>query len=342
MTSRRALPFLFLVSLAAGMAALGAACAGTDPSSSGEPCTPDLASVQEIFQRSCAQGGCHGATESAAALDLVSPGVESRLVNVLSATCDGQIRVVPGQPDQSFLFAKVSSATPACGTRMPPSGLPDSEQACIEGWIASLKEGASDAGTDAPSCETCGGTTCVTLSSDPAHCGTCANACAPGEFCSAGSCLSDCGTLDPCGGTCADLSSDVANCGACGNVCAAGQTCAAGKCTCGTASVSFATDVQSIFTASCSSAGCHKGVMPQAGLDLSAGKSFADLVDVGASQCNDGRKRVLPGDPAQSYLMDKMMGVDLCSGTAMPKLGSLPTPQLTTIANWICAGAPNN
>jgi hypothetical protein len=40
--------------------------------------------------------------------------------------------------------------------------------------------------------------------------------------------------------------------------------------------------------------------------------------------------------------MDKMMGVDLCSGTAMPKLGSLPSAELEIIANWICAGAPNN
>lgn len=82
--------------------------------------------------------------------------------------------------------------------------------------------------------------------------------------------------------------------------------------------------------------------MPQEGLDLSAGKSYGKLVGVTATQCNDGRKRVTPGDPANSYLIDKMMGVDLCFGTTMPKLGSLSTPQITTVANWICAGAPNN
>jgi hypothetical protein len=36
------------------------------------------------------------------------------------------------------------------------------------------------------------------------------------------------------------------------------------------------------------------------------------------------------------------MGVDLCSGTKMPKLSSLPTDEIKTIANWICEGAPNN
>ncbi len=80
----------------------------------------------------------------------------------------------------------------------------------------------------------------------------------------------------------------------------------------------------------------------QDGLDLSVGKAFAGLVNITAKQCNDGRKRVLPGDSAQSYLIDKMMGIDLCFGTKMPKVGTLPSQQVTTVANWICAGAPNN
>lgn len=323
---------------------LTSACSGTDADGSeATACKPDLASIQaQIFARSCAQQGCHSAVEPAAALDLVSPGVEARLVGVASATCDAQIRVVPGHPEQSFLFDKVSSKTPSCGTPMPPAGLGAEEQACIEQWIASLPASSADAGPDAPSCETCGGAACVDVMTDPAHCGTCSNACASGGVCVAGQCAENCGMLDQCGGTCVDLDTDASNCGACGNTCAAGQTCAAGKCTCGTATVSFAGDVQPILTASCAGAGCHKGVNPQAGLDLSAGKSYASMVDVEASQCKDGRKRVLPGDPAASYLVDKMMGVDLCFGTGMPKLGSLPTAELETVANWICAGAQNN
>lgn len=320
------------------------ACSGTEPTPPSETgCTPDLASIeQQIFQRSCAQQGCHSAAEPAAGLDLASPGVEARLLGVPSATCDGQIRVVPGHPEQSFLFDKVSRSSPACGTPMPPAGMPADEQACIEQWIASLPESAADAGPDAPSCETCGGATCVELATDPAHCGACGNACEAGGVCVGGNCAASCGMLDTCGGTCVDLDTDAENCGACGNVCAAGQSCVAGKCSCGTATVSFSADVQPIFSASCSGAGCHKGVNPQAGLDLSAGKSYAALVGVDASQCKDGRKRVLAGDPAGSYLVDKMMGVDLCSGSVMPKNGSLPTAELETIANWICAGAPNN
>ena len=82
--------------------------------------------------------------------------------------------------------------------------------------------------------------------------------------------------------------------------------------------------------------------MPQEGLDLSAGQAFADTVNVPASECRDGRMRVAPGKPEQSYLLDKVLNVDICSGTKMPKLGSLPDKEMETITNWICAGAPNN
>ncbi|MRG91402.1 hypothetical protein GF068_05620 [Polyangium spumosum] len=233
-------------------------------------------------------------------------------------------------------------------------GLSAEEIACIESWIAGLPEGGgggggtggagggTDAGSDAPTCETCGGASCVDLAADVSNCGACGNVCGTGEVCNAGACAATCGMLEACGGGCVDTQTDPANCGACGNTCAAGQTCAGGACTCASGSVSFAADVQPIFTTSCASAGCHKGANAQEDLDLSAGNAYAALVDVPASQCNDGRKRVLPGDPAQSYLIDKMMNVDICSGTKMPKLGLLPSAQISTVANWICAGAPNN
>jgi hypothetical protein len=82
--------------------------------------------------------------------------------------------------------------------------------------------------------------------------------------------------------------------------------------------------------------------MPQAGLNLSAGNSYQELVNVATSQCNDGRKRVLPGQPSESYVIDKMMGVDLCFGTQMPKLGTIGAGSIATVSNWICAGAPDN
>ncbi|MSP73699.1 MAG: hypothetical protein EXR76_16320 [Myxococcales bacterium] len=125
------------------------------------------------------------------------------------------------------------------------------------------------------------------------------------------------------------------NCGVCG----AGNVCNAHVRECG--GVAFAGQIQPIFTNTCGGAGCHGGVMPAAGLSLAAGRSFASLVNVAASQCAN-RLRVSPGAPDSSYLMDKLRGVNLCFGTAMPKTGKLPQAQIDLLHAWICEGAPNN
>jgi hypothetical protein len=52
--------------------------------------------------------------------------------------------------------------------------------------------------------------------------------------------------------------------------------------------------------------------------------------------------RVLPGAPDQSYLVDKLLGIDLCFGSKMPKTGGVADADIATISNWICEGAPND
>lgn len=93
---------------------------------------------------------------------------------------------------------------------------------------------------------------------------------------------------------------------------------------------------------SCSAAGCHSGARPKENLSLEAGKAYDNLVDVPAQECS-GRRRVVPGDPNASYLVQKLLGVDVCQGTQMPKAGqALPPAELDTINAWICSGATRN
>jgi hypothetical protein len=82
---------------------------------------------------------------------------------------------------------------------------------------------------------------------------------------------------------------------------------------------------------------------PKEGLALDATKAYAELVNVTASQCGGQRKLVAPGSPSSSYLLQKLLNVDVCTGTQMPKAGqSLPQKQIDAISSWICSGAPNN
>lgn len=82
---------------------------------------------------------------------------------------------------------------------------------------------------------------------------------------------------------------------------------------------------------------------PKENLSLDAGVSYAELVNVATSECSGKRKLVVPGSPGASYLMQKLLNVDVCTGSQMPKAGqSLPKAQLDQISSWICSGAPNN
>jgi hypothetical protein len=108
--------------------------------------------------------------------------------------------------------------------------------------------------------------------------------------------------------------------------------------------VSFVADVQPIFTQSCAKTNCHKGNQPDAGLDLSAGKAYAEIVGVDTAECSGDRTRVIPGDPDESYLFDKVLGVDLCNKSSRMPINSakLSEAKLAVLHAWICAGAPDN
>jgi hypothetical protein len=147
-----------------------------------------------------------------------------------------------------------------------------------------------------------------------------------------------------CGLACADVQTDPSNCGACGIVCAAGDVCTDGKCGCdASVTPSFKNDVEPILNRACTGAPCHGGARPKEGLDLETGAGYGEMVGVATSQCGGNRLLVDPGSPSTSYVMQKLLKSDICTGTQMPKVGtSLPSDELALIAGWICVGAPNN
>src|SRR5262245_2183588 len=83
----------------------------------------------------------------------------------------------------------------------------------------------------------------------------------------------------------------------------------------GGATISFGSTIQPIFNQSCALAGCHVGPVPTENLDLTAGVSHNQLVGV-ASLEMPKLKRVKPGDPDASYMIQKI--------EAQPNLTPMP------------------
>jgi hypothetical protein len=67
---------------------------------------------------------------------------------------------------------------------------------------------------------------------------------------------------------------------------------------------------------------------------------FATVSRTARDACAATRVLVKPGAPSSSYLVNKLSGVDMCSGTRMPKGGSSWTAtQMDTLRAWIGSGA---
>lgn len=103
---------------------------------------------------------------------------------------------------------------------------------------------------------------------------------------------------------------------------------------------SLASVIQEIFNRNgCSSGPCH-GTAVSAGLDLTDGSSYGNLVGVIATQTSVAR--VVPNNASGSYLIVKVEGLQI-TGERMP-LGRTPLDNIdvTNLKNWINQGARNN
>jgi len=100
--------------------------------------------------------------------------------------------------------------------------------------------------------------------------------------------------------------------------------------------VSFVADIQPIFTSRC--VRCHSAPMPPMGLNLDAPVSYAHLVNVPSGQV-PSLMRVKPGDPNNSYIIQKLSGT-AAVGERMPFGGPyLSKATIDLIRLWIAEGA---
>ncbi|MGH1365070.1 MAG: hypothetical protein ACRBF0_16020 [Calditrichia bacterium] len=91
-----------------------------------------------------------------------------------------------------------------------------------------------------------------------------------------------------------------------------------------------------VFSNSCALSGCHAGAVPP---NLSAASAYAAIVNRPSAQ---GGEYIVPGDPVNSYLYQKVLGSNI-SGQRMPR-GAVPLSAaiLDSIRIWIGNGALNN
>jgi hypothetical protein len=129
------------VSLACALAAAVAGCP--------DPVAPRLSAIEaRVFAPSCTFSSCHSADGHAGDLVLEAGKARAQLVGHAAAqeaaAREGLLRVVAGQPEQSFLLVKLRAGTPErYGRHMPDTGgqLDADVLDAIAEWI---RRGAND------------------------------------------------------------------------------------------------------------------------------------------------------------------------------------------------------
>ena len=90
---------------------------------------------------------------------------------------------------------------------------------------------------------------------------------------------------------------------------------------------------------------CHTstGRNPAGGLNLNHDVAFDQMVNV-AARGKSGAVRVVPGDPTNSYVIQKLLGTSGIAGRRMPFNGPLylTDGQVEILQRWVTIGAPRN
>ncbi len=304
-----------------------------------------------VFNASCALSGCHSGATPPQGLNLEAANAFAALVAVNAMEAPTVQRVNPGDAPASYLIRKLEGTPGIVGQRMPnaraplPQGLVDG----IKAWInaGALPAAAAPSGDATPPTVTIGtvpatstgvvtltatatdavGVTLVRWRVNGAIVGSSSTAPYSFDWNSAsvanGVASIDAQALDAAGniGTSALRTTSVTNAG-------------------GVAAFKFAEIQGQVFNTNCAVSGCHAGSSPPAGLDLSA-SAFARIVNVASTEV-PALRRIVPGDPANSYLVQKIEGTAAVGGR-MPLGGPfLDATTISRIRAWVSAGAPNN
>jgi hypothetical protein len=106
----------------------------------------------------------------------------------------------------------------------------------------------------------------------------------------------------------------------------------------GTLQPTFQSIQDRVFTPVCT--GCHAGASAPLGLRLNEGSSYALLVNASSVEV-PALRRVQPGNPDASYLIQKLEGT-AAVGSRMPlNQPPLPAATIAVIRQWIANGAPS-
>ena len=139
------LSFSAAAGVALGLALAGCGGGGEDAPPPAAPpvqgLQPTLSSIQEkVFTPSCAATTCHAGPGAQAGLRL-EPGLSwVNLYNIASSQDGSLTRVVPMDPDGSFLIQKLEG--PMLGGRMPANGPPYLQQATVDVIRQWIQDGA--------------------------------------------------------------------------------------------------------------------------------------------------------------------------------------------------------
>ena len=104
--------------------------------------------------------------------------------------------------------------------------------------------------------------------------------------------------------------------------------------------IDYSVDLQGIFNTRCSNCHVASGGNPSGDLDLDPEFSWDDLVNA-PSNSQPGRTLVVPGQPLDSVLFEKINCDTPNAGLRMPRnRASLPLTEQALIFDWIMLGAP--